>query len=52
MYLRGRSGRRIPHLQQPVSFATIQQEKKAMGHSPTEAARNKLTLSEGAPGWI
>lgn len=32
------------HLQQPVSFATIQQEKKATGHSPTEAARNKLTL--------
>jgi hypothetical protein len=32
------------HLRQPVSFATIQQEKKATGHSPTEAARNKLTL--------
>jgi hypothetical protein len=32
------------HLRQPVSLATIQQEKKATGHSPTEAARNKLTL--------
>src|SRR6516162_9407091 len=32
------------HLRQPVSFATIQQEKKVTGHSPTEAARNKLTL--------
>jgi len=32
------------HLRQPVSFATIQQEKKATGHSPTEAARNKLKL--------
>jgi hypothetical protein len=32
------------HLQQPVSFATIQQEKKATGHFPTEAARSKLKL--------
>jgi hypothetical protein len=32
------------HLRQPVSFAVIQQEKKAAGHSPTEAARNKLKL--------
>src|SRR5262249_2018009 len=32
------------HLRQPVSFATIQQEKKATDDSPTEAARNKLTL--------
>jgi hypothetical protein len=32
------------YLRQPVSLATIQQEKKATGHSPTEAARNKLTL--------
>jgi hypothetical protein len=32
------------HLRQPVSFATIQQEKKATGHFPTEAARNKLKL--------
>jgi hypothetical protein len=32
------------HLQQPVSWATIQQEKKATGHSPTEAAQNKLKL--------
>lgn len=32
------------HLQQPVSFATIQQEKQATGHSPTEAAHNKLKL--------
>jgi hypothetical protein len=32
------------HLRQPVSFAAIQQEKKATGHSPIEAARNKLTL--------
>jgi hypothetical protein len=32
------------HLRQPVSLATIPQEKEATGHSPTEAARNKLTL--------
>jgi hypothetical protein len=32
------------HLRQPVSFATIQREKKATGHSPTEAAQNKLKL--------
>ena len=32
------------YLRQPVSFATIQQEKKATGHSPTEAARNKQKL--------
>lgn len=32
------------YLRQPVSFATIQQEKTATGHSPTEAARNKLIL--------
>jgi hypothetical protein len=32
------------HLRQPVSFATIQREKKATGHSPTEAAWNKLKL--------
>jgi hypothetical protein len=32
------------HLRQPVSFATIQQEKKATGQSPTEAARYKLKL--------
>ena len=32
------------HLRQRVSFAAIQQEKKATGHSPTEAARNKLKL--------
>jgi hypothetical protein len=32
------------HLRQPVSLATSQQEKKATGRSPTEAARNKLTL--------
>lgn len=32
------------HLRQPVSFATIQQEKISTGHSPTEAARNKLKL--------
>ena len=32
------------HLRQPVSFATIPQEKKATGHSPTKAARNKLKL--------
>jgi hypothetical protein len=32
------------HLRQPESYATIQQEKKATGHSPTEAARNKLKL--------
>jgi hypothetical protein len=32
------------HLQQPVSFATIQQEKQTTGHSPTEAANNKLKL--------
>jgi hypothetical protein len=32
------------HLRQPVSFATIQQEKQVTGHSPTEAARNKLKL--------
>jgi hypothetical protein len=31
-------------LKQPVPFATIQREKKATGHSPTQAARNKLTL--------
>lgn len=31
-------------LRQPVSFAAIQHEKKASGHSPTEAARNKLKL--------
>jgi hypothetical protein len=30
------------HLRQPVSFVTLQQEKKATGHSPTEVARNKL----------
>lgn len=32
------------HLQQPVSFATIQQEKQTTGHSATEAAHNKLKL--------
>src|SRR5262249_18814112 len=32
------------HLRQPVSFATIQRDKKATGHSQTEAARNKLIL--------
>jgi hypothetical protein len=32
------------HLRQPVSFATIQHEKKATGHSPTETGRNKLKL--------
>jgi hypothetical protein len=32
------------YLQQPVTFATIQREKKTTGHSPTEAARNKLKL--------
>jgi hypothetical protein len=32
------------HLRQPVSFATIQKEKQATGHSPTAAARNKLKL--------
>jgi hypothetical protein len=32
------------HLRQPVSFATIQKEKKATGHSPTAAAWNKLKL--------
>jgi hypothetical protein len=32
------------HLRQPVSFATIQQEKKETGRSSTEAARNKLKL--------
>jgi hypothetical protein len=32
------------HLRQPVSFATIQQERKARGYSPTGAARNKLKL--------
>jgi hypothetical protein len=31
-------------LRQPVSFATIQREKKATGHSPTEEAWNKLRL--------
>jgi hypothetical protein len=32
------------YLRQPVSFATIQREKKATGHSPTEEAWNKLRL--------
>jgi len=32
------------HLRQQVSSAMIQQEKKATGHTPTEAARNKLKL--------
>jgi hypothetical protein len=32
------------HLRQHASFATIQQEKRATGHSPTEAVRNKLKL--------
>lgn len=32
------------HLQQPVSFSAVQQEKKATGESPTNAKRNKLKL--------
>jgi hypothetical protein len=32
------------YLRQPVSFATIQQEKQATGHSLTKAARDKLKL--------
>jgi hypothetical protein len=32
------------HLRQPVSFAALQQENRATGHSPTEVARNKLEL--------
>lgn len=32
------------HQQQPISFATTQQEKQATGNSPTEAANNKLKL--------
>jgi hypothetical protein len=32
------------HLRQPVSLATIQQEKKATAYTSTEAVRNKLTL--------
>jgi hypothetical protein len=32
------------HLRQPISPATIQEEKRTTGHSPTEVVRNKLTL--------